>query len=144
MEKGEFITFDRVNNRSIIWSKRNATYFILESLFGLEWVLTGKLALCLSFRRCRSTRIPILKSAGAFCEEDVPSLFREEFKSIMVVLQDSASYHTSIWTMQFLDDADIKDLHRKSGGPSHLIPPPWIKVFVSSRQGSYRRNPYGP
>ena len=71
VKKNEFfITFDRVNNHSIICSKRNAKKnMLLESWCGPKWVLTGKIALCLSIRRCRWFRIPIFKKFWGFCDK---------------------------------------------------------------------------
>ena len=50
-----------------------------------------------------------------FVRKDVPCLFPGELKSIMMDLRDRASCHLSIWTMQYLDDADI----------NHVAPGEW-------------------
>ena len=73
--KYEFISFDRVNNHYILWNQRNATNVLLDSWFGPEWVLTGKLALCLSMWWCGWTRKPIFTSAGAFLWENMYRVF---------------------------------------------------------------------
>ena len=45
---------------------------------------------------------------GLCVRKHVPHLFQGELKSSMVLNQDSASTHTSIRTLQYLDDADLK------------------------------------
>ena len=70
-KKYEFITFDRVNHKSIIWSQPNAKNVLLESWLGPEWVLTGKLALWLSIRRCRWLWIYIFKKGLGFLWENM-------------------------------------------------------------------------
>ena len=49
----------------------------------------------------------IQKVPGRFVRNIVQRLFPGELKSSRVYHQDSASYHTSIRTIQYLDEADI-------------------------------------
>ena len=70
----------------------------------------------------------IQKVPGLFVRNIVPRLFPGELKSSMVFHQDSASYHTSIWTIQYLDEADI----------NYVAPEEWRPKLPDTAPMDYR------
>ena len=74
----------------------------------------------------------IQKVPGLFVRNVVPRLFPGELKNSMVFRNESASYHTSIWTIQYLDEADINNVAPEEWRPKSPDTTPWIIGFVAS------------
>ena len=83
----------------------------------------------------------IQKVLGLFVRNVVPRLFPAEWKSSMVFHQDSASYHTSILTIQYLDEADINYVSPEEWRPKSPDTAPMVNRFYGILTRELQKKP---